>query len=300
MIKLMKRLETLLAAASFAEEGEFETASFYMTRGAYRAARGRYREIIEKYPNFSQGDQAMFGMAQCLEHLKTPKDSVPYYSRLVRDFPLSPHVDEAKARLVAMKQPVPKPTKATLARAQADASRIHSKSLLDKLALSMSGTPDTSATLRGPVELGATGNGIEMAKRAPNAPVVTNASIIAQPLNDSSLGSGATDASKFATDNPNNPGSGGSPDVKPGTSANEAAPKTEESAAPPASNPANGSTGAAQPENKAAENPAPAKTETDKAKSASASTSQDQPANTPTQKKKKSKFHVLKKIVPPI
>jgi len=265
-------------------EGEFETASFYLGRGAYRAARGRYREIIEKYPNFSQGDQAMFGMAQCLEHLKTPKDSIPYYSRLVRDFPLSPHVDESKARLVAMKQPVPKPTKATLARAQADASRIHSKSLLEKLAISMAGTPDTSATLRGPVELGATASGIELAKRTPNVPVITNASIIAQPLNDSSLGSGKADDSKPAADNANTSGS---------TSANEAPAKTEEKPPATANPSASPSTAPAPEENKATESQTPAKTDPAKAKS----TSQDQPAN-PAPQKKKSRFHILKKIVP--
>jgi outer membrane protein assembly factor BamD len=273
-------------------EGEFETASFYMMRGAYRAARGRYREIIEKYPNFSAGDQALFGMGQCLEHLKTPKESIPYYSRLVRDFPLSPHVGEAKTRLVAMGQPVPKPTKATLARAQADASRIRSKGLLEKLALSMSGTPDTSGTLRGPVELGATASGIELAKRAPSAPAISNASIIAQPLTDSSLDSGKTDESKRATDNPNNAGGAESPDHNRGTSANEGAPKTEENSAAPTGNP--GANPAAAPqENKAAENQSPAKAEPAKAKSAP----QDQPAST-TSQKKKGRFHVLKKIVP--
>ncbi len=261
-------------------EGEFETASFYLTRGAYRAARGRYREIIEKYPNFSEGDQALFGMGQCLDHMKIPKEAIPYYSRLLRDFPLSPHVDEAKARLVAMKQPIPKPTKATLARAQADASRVRSKSLLEKLALSMSGTPDTSVTLRGPVELGAT-SGVELAKRVPNAPGIANASIIASPVSDSSLGSGKADESKPAAGN----------STSTGTSANEGPAKTEETPAPsgnPSPNPA-----AAPPDGKTAENQTPAKTEADKAKS----TPQDQPANTVPQKKK-GKFHVLKKLVP--
>ena len=261
-------------------EGEFETASFYLNRGQYRAARGRYREIIEKYPNFSEGDQALFGMGQCLDHMKIPKEAIPYYSRLLRDFPLSPHADEAKARLVAMKQPVPKPTKATMARAEADASRVRSKSLLEKLALSMSGTPDTSVTLRGPVELGAT-SGVELAKRVPNAPGITNASIIASPVSDSSLSSGKADESKPAAGN----------STRTATSANEAPAKTEET---PASN-GNPSpnAAAAPPDAKTTENQTPAKTDPAKAKS----TSPDQSANTVPQKKK-GKFHVLKKLVP--
>ena len=114
-------------------QGEYETANLYLLRGAYRAARGRFQEVVEKYPNFSRGDEALYGLGQTLEDLKTPKDAIPYYSRLVRDFPLSPHVADAKDRLVAMHQPIPKPTKATLARAQADAVRLRSKSLFEKL-----------------------------------------------------------------------------------------------------------------------------------------------------------------------
>ena len=56
-------------------QGELLTASFYQMRGAYRAARGRFREMVEKYPNFSGGDQALYGLGQTLEHLKTPKEA---------------------------------------------------------------------------------------------------------------------------------------------------------------------------------------------------------------------------------
>jgi len=120
-----------------------------------------------------------------------------------------------------------------------------------------------------------------MAKRSPNVPVITNATIVAQPLNDSSLGSGKADASKPAAGNP-------------GTSANESPAKTEENPAP-SGNPAATAApaGAAAPEAKTADNQASAKTDAAKDKS----TSQDQPASA-TPQKKKSKFHVLKKIVP--
>jgi len=287
-------------------EGEFETASFYQMRGAYRAARGRYRQIIEKYPNFSAGDQALFGMGQTLEHLKTPKEAIPYYSRLVREFPLSPRVDEAKTRLVAMGQPVPKPTKATLARAEADASRLHNKSLLGKLGTAMSGTPDTSATLRGPVELGgAQASGVELARRTPTAPTTANASIIAQPVGDSSLGS--SNESKPAVDDPNRGTGADAPANNSGTSADESAPKArdinvtsssnpsgpkaEESKATPSSNPS----APKEEETKGASssNQAGAKAGTDKANSAP----QEQ-SGTPPQQKKKGRFHVLKKIIP--
>ena len=256
-------------------EGEFETASFYQTRGAYRAARGRFLEIVEKYPNFSQGDQALYGLGQTLEHLRRPKEAVPYYARVVRDFPLSPRAAEAKDRLVAMHEPVPKPTKATLARAQADAARLRSKTLFGKLTTAMASTPDTSATLRGPVRLAAEASGVEVAKRTPAAPSLPNATIVAEPVGDAGLNSGKAVDSKPAVDdsnkgtsantnNANSPGSESSSKAqenKVNSSSNESSSKAGESNAKPAPQDQSGADSAA---------------------------------------KKKGRFHFLKKIIKPI
>jgi outer membrane protein assembly factor BamD len=257
-------------------EGEFETASFYQIRGAYRAARGRYRDIVEKYPNFSRGDQALYGLGQTLERLKTPKEAVPYYSRLVRDFPLSPRAADAKDRLVAMHEPVPKPTKATLARAQADAARLHSQSLFGKLTTAMASTPDTSATLRGPVILGsAEAGGVEMAKRTPAAPTPT-ATIVAEPIGDAGLKSGKAPDSKPAVDNSNKEANPGTQENKADSSGGESSSNVQENKVNSSSNESTTKAG----ENKA--NPAP----------------QNQ-SGTATPAKKKGRFHLLKKIVMP-
>ncbi len=132
--------------------------------GAYLAARSRFQEIIDKYPNFSGGDSALFYLGQSLEHLRKGQEAVLYYSHVITDFPLSPLVPQAKARLTAMKAPIPRPTRAMLARAQADASHHVDRDWLTRMRGVMSSTPDTSATLFGPVHIGATGSGIETAK----------------------------------------------------------------------------------------------------------------------------------------
>jgi len=256
-------------------QGEFETASFYQMRGAYRAARGRYREIVEKYPNFSRGDEALYGLGQTLEHLRAPKEAVPYYSRVVRDFPLSPRVPEAKERLVAMHEPVPKPTKATLARAQADIARLRSQSLFGKLSTAMSGFPNTSATLRGPVVLQPeAASGVEMARRTPAAPSLPSAAIVAEPIGDAGLNSGKAADSKPAVDDSSK---GTTPNAQ---SSNANSPESEN--------------GTKAQENKAnaSNNESSSKAGESKANSAP----QDQPGKAT---KKKSKFHVLKKIVKP-
>jgi outer membrane protein assembly factor BamD len=263
-------------------------------RGAYRAARGRYKEIIERYPNFSAGDQALFGMGRTLERLRTPKEAAPYYSRLVRDFPLSPRVDEAKARLVALGQPVPKPTKATLARAEADASRLRSKSLLEKLSIAMAGTPDTGATLRGPVELGAgQASGIEMARRVPTT-TIPNASIIAQPVSESNLTSEKAEEVKPATDSSYKGTNAEATDNRPAISANESSPKALGSNASPSGNPSGPKVQETQA-NSSGSNQTSAKAEDSNAKSAS----EDQSGNSTTSKKK-GRFHIFKKIIKPI
>jgi outer membrane protein assembly factor BamD len=289
-------------------QGEFETASFYQMRGAYRASLARYRDIVEKYPNFSQGDQALYGVGDSLEHLKTPKDAIPYYSRLVRYFPLSPRVEDAKKRLVAMGAPVPKPSKATMARAQADAARLHNRTLLGKLGVAMAVSPDTSATLRGPVEIGVVPGSVELARRVPAAPSPSTASIIAQPVSDASLSSEREGESKPAAENSNKGTSADAPDNSSNPSANESSPKAPENTVTPSSNqtspkaPENtvnssgNQTSSKVPENKVDSS---SNQTSSKAGESNANSASQEQSGTGTAEKKKGRFHLLKKVIKP-
>ena len=168
-------------------QGEFYTANFYYLHRAYPAARSRFQGILDSYPNFSGGDAALYYLGQSLEQLKKGRDAIPYYSHVITDFPLSPLVPQAKQRLIAMKQPIPRPTRAMLARAQADAAHHVERDWLTKMMGLMASTPDTSATLFGPVHIGAAGGGIESAKGPQNAGVPASASIVASPVNEKAL-----------------------------------------------------------------------------------------------------------------
>jgi len=169
-------------------QGEYYTANFYYMHNAFPAARSRFQEIIDKYPDFSGGDSALYYEGQSLEHLRRAREAIPYYSQLIMNFPLSPLVPQAKGRLTAMKAPIPRPTRAMMARAQADASHVVERSWLSKLSGGFSSAPDTSATLFGPVHIGGTpAGGVETAKGPqPGAPTATTA-IVASPVNDKSL-----------------------------------------------------------------------------------------------------------------
>jgi outer membrane protein assembly factor BamD len=167
-------------------QGEYYTANFYYMHNAFPAARSRFQEILDKYPDFSGGDAAMYYEGQSLEHLRRGREAIPYYSELIMVFPLSPLVPQAKARLTAMKAPIPQPTRAMLARAQADASHVVERTWLSKLTGSFSGSPDTSATLFGPVHIGGTAAGGNESAKGPQ-PTAPTTAIVASPVSDKSL-----------------------------------------------------------------------------------------------------------------
>jgi outer membrane protein assembly factor BamD len=168
-------------------QGEYYTANYYYTHNAFPAARSRFQTIIEKYPDFSGGDTALYYLGQSLEHLKKGRDAIPYYSQVITTFPLSPLVPQAKERLIAMKAPVPHATRAALARAQADASHRVERTWLGNMGQVFSSAPDTSATLYGPVHLG--GVSAATAETAKEQQVATPpaTTIVATPVSDKSL-----------------------------------------------------------------------------------------------------------------
>jgi outer membrane protein assembly factor BamD len=243
-------------------EGDYYTANYYYTHGAYLAARSRFQEIVDNYPNFSGGDAALYYEGQSLERLRRAKEASPYYAHVITDFPLSPLVPQAKARLTALKQPIPRPTRAMLARAEADATHHPQRDWLSKLGGLVASAPDTSATLFGPVHIGQTGGGIETAN-APQAAPGAKASIVVTPVPDKSL-----EPSKPAEAAPS-----GNPAASSSSKPAEAA---------PGGNPA-----------------ASSSTDTDKAKENNSTKSQTESTQPTGPAKKKSRFHVLKKVVKP-
>lgn len=170
-------------------QGDFKIARFYYSKGAMRAAQSRFQEIADRYPDFSRVDNALWYVGQSLERLRKANDAGPYYARIITDHPLSPLVEDATERLTALHQPIPRPTRAMLARAQADAARRPGRDLFQKMGGFLSSGPDTSATRRGPVRLGGLKpSEVEVAKAPEPTPGV--GSIVVQPVGEESLKAG--------------------------------------------------------------------------------------------------------------
>jgi outer membrane protein assembly factor BamD len=103
-------------------EGNFRVASFYYTRAAYRAAGARLIELTNRYPLYSQADHANWMLGQIYEKGEHNEIAARYYSRIVKDYPLSPLAGDAKNRLVKFGVPVPPADPTALARMQKEQS----------------------------------------------------------------------------------------------------------------------------------------------------------------------------------
>ncbi|HEY2645597.1 MAG TPA: outer membrane protein assembly factor BamD [Candidatus Acidoferrales bacterium] len=103
-------------------EGNFRVANFYYLRAAYRASGARLIELTNRYPLYSHADQANWMLAQIYEKTEHNDIAGKYYSRIVKDYPLSSLAGDAKNKLVKFGIPVPPADPTAVARMQKDQS----------------------------------------------------------------------------------------------------------------------------------------------------------------------------------
>src|SRR5438067_1923078 len=65
--------------------------------------------MSDKFPLYSKADEALWQAAESYHRMgdRFENQQVAAYSRIVKDYPLSAHVDDARAQLEVMKRPVP-------------------------------------------------------------------------------------------------------------------------------------------------------------------------------------------------
>ncbi len=103
-------------------EGDFRIGYYYYVKGDKRASAGRLIAITKRYPLYSRSDEALWMLGDIFEKSEKKEIASIYYSRIVKDYPLSARVGDAKGKLVAFGVPVPQPDPKALAWMQAEAS----------------------------------------------------------------------------------------------------------------------------------------------------------------------------------
>lgn len=103
-------------------EGEYRVGTFYRSRGNYNAAANRLGGLADQYPLFSKAADSLWFEGQSYQRLGAAfrAQEADSMVRIVRDYPLSQWVDEAKARLQELEVRVPDADPAALARQQFD------------------------------------------------------------------------------------------------------------------------------------------------------------------------------------
>jgi outer membrane protein assembly factor BamD len=103
-------------------EGDFRIGYYYYVKGDRRAAAGRLLSVAKRYPLYSRSDEALWMLGDIFEKSEKKEIASIYYSRIVKDYPLSSRAGDAKGKLVAFHVPVPQPDPKALAWMQAEMS----------------------------------------------------------------------------------------------------------------------------------------------------------------------------------
>jgi outer membrane protein assembly factor BamD len=128
-------------------EGNFAVAAFYYRRAAYRASGARLIELTDRYPLYSRADEANWMLGQIYEKGEHNDLAAKYYSRIVKDYPLSSLAGDAKNKLVKFGVPVPPADPSAVARMQKEQSANRPGMVKRSVGILKSG-PDVSAAAR--------------------------------------------------------------------------------------------------------------------------------------------------------
>ena len=159
-------------------EREYRVGRFYFLRDSNPAAIARLQSLVDRYPLYSKADDALYLIGQSYENevslARRPEiiekekkfteaqrknselmrerystdalaKAAAAYSKIVTRYPAMTRYDDAKARLLALKQPVPRPTKAMLAQNKAEEAARREQTMLASVMSTLSHHPDVTA-----------------------------------------------------------------------------------------------------------------------------------------------------------
>jgi outer membrane protein assembly factor BamD len=99
-------------------DSEFRVGTLYQKKGSFPAAANRFQAMVDQFPIYSKADEALWQMAESYHRMgdKFEDRQVTAYQRIVKDYPLSIHAEDARAQLEVMKRTVPEADTVAMAR----------------------------------------------------------------------------------------------------------------------------------------------------------------------------------------
>jgi len=169
----------LLEVQEVLADREFGIGRFYYLRTSYAASIARLQSLVEKYPLYSKADEALFLLGQNYESQITQLRSRPVctaanvppgcvgretdkanfiagltrqassaYAQIITRYPVMERGDDAKKRLAALHQPIPRPTKAAVAQNRAEEESRREATTYDRLMSVVKKGPDTATAAK--------------------------------------------------------------------------------------------------------------------------------------------------------
>jgi len=124
---------------------EFRTGDFYHHRGSFPAAANRLAYVTEQYPLYSGSDDALWELADSYHHMgdrfENPEGDA--LAKIVKEYPLSDHVESAKTRLKAMNKEVPQADPQAYARMKYELEARQKPGILHRTLAPFESRPDT-------------------------------------------------------------------------------------------------------------------------------------------------------------
>ena len=99
-------------------DSEFRVGTLYQKKGSFPAAANRFQAMVDQFPIYSKADEALWQLAESYHRMgdRFENQQVTAYQRIVKDYPLSIHAEDARAQLEVMKRPVPEADTVAMAR----------------------------------------------------------------------------------------------------------------------------------------------------------------------------------------
>jgi outer membrane protein assembly factor BamD len=166
--------QKLMEVQEVLAEREFQIGRFYYLRQSYLASIARLQSLLNEYPLYSRADEAAYLLGQdyegqiarvrlspnCDAHgqprgcsneqakghaiEELTKEASAAYSKILTRYPMMERADDAKRRLAALHQPIPRPTRAAVARNKAEEDSRHETTMAQKLLNVVKKGPDTT------------------------------------------------------------------------------------------------------------------------------------------------------------